>query len=107
MKNKNKSLEKQMRLFLKKLDNKESINYQDPIIRQCVYECDKLGYVSGFRHCSRMADNSISFDYSNPCIEKAGYEFLYPPKNWIEIGTLIASVLTALGVLLQLVLEFV
>lgn len=101
----NKKLERTMRKFLRNLDNNKPIDYNDPIIRRCVYECDKRNYVSGYKHCSRMADNSIRFDLSNPCVEKAGYEFLGPDRDWIAIWTLIASVITAVGVLLQLILQ--
>lgn len=103
----NKKLEREMRKFLKKLDKNKPINYEDPIIRQCVYECDIRKYVSGYKHCSRMADNSIRFDISNPCVEKSGYEFLEPHRDWIAIWTLIASLITAAGVLLQLILQVV
>jgi hypothetical protein len=102
----NRKLEREMRKFLKQLDSHQSIDYCDPITRQCVYECNKRGYVSGYRHCLRMADNHIAFDYNNPCVEKSGYEFLYPKRNWIAIWTLIASVITAIGVILQLILQF-
>ncbi|MBP3901633.1 MAG: hypothetical protein J6D53_09340 [Blautia sp.] len=103
----NRKLEKEMKRFLMKLDKNEFVDYNDPTIKQCVYECNKRGYVSGFRNCSRMADNSIYFDLINPCLEKEGYEYLYPKKDLIAIGTLIASILTAVGVLLQLVLSVV
>ncbi|MDO4307237.1 MAG: hypothetical protein Q4C77_10400 [Eubacteriales bacterium] len=105
--NQNKKLNRQMRRFLKKLDKGKPIDYEDAVIRKCVYECDKRGYVAGYRHCSRVADNHIVFDYNNPCVEKAGYEFLYPKRDWIAIWTLIASVITAVGVLLQLILQIV
>lgn len=101
----NRKLEREMRKFLKKLDKSEPINYDDPIIRQCVYESEKRNYVSGYKHCSRMADNSICFDQINPCVEKAGYEFIKPDHDWIAIWTLVASVITAIGVLLQLILQ--
>ncbi|CUO85686.1 Uncharacterised protein [[Eubacterium] contortum] len=106
MKNKNKNylLEEEMRIFLKNLDSNEAIDYTNPTVRKCVYECNKRNYVSGYFHCSRTADNSIVFDYNNPCVEKDGYEFLYKNKNWIAIWTLVASVLTAIGVILQLIL---
>ncbi len=104
MKNKNKFLEKQMRVFLYKLDNNIFIDYNDETIRQCVYICNQLGYVSGYRNCIRSDNNRISFDCQNPTLEKSGYEFLYPSKDWISIFTLIASVLTAIGVLFQLIL---
>lgn len=103
----NKKLERKMRKFLRNLEQHKPINYDDPIIRQCVYECNKRNYLSGYKHCSRMADNSIHFDYANPCVEKAGYEFLRPDRDWIAIWTLVASVITAIGVLLQLILQFV
>lgn len=105
MSNRNKQFEKQMRQFLKAIANNERVDYEDPNIRHCVYECVHRGYVTGYHHCACTTDNTIVFNHSNPRVEKAGYDFLYPKIDWVSIGTLIASIITAIGVLLQLVLS--
>ena len=103
---KNKKLEKQMKNFLKALDAKESIDYSDETIRRCVYECHKLGYVAGFPFVDFSLTGKILFDISpNPSVTKAGYEFLEKHPDWISIFTLIASLVTAIGVLVQLILQ--
>lgn len=105
--NHNRLLERRMRKFLKQLYKNKPINYDDPIIRQCVYECYKKGYVSGYYGCARSSTNDIIFDYTNPQVEKSGLEFLYPDRDWTAIWTLIISAITAIGVLLQLILTIV
>lgn len=107
MANHNKKFEKQMRNLLKAIDNNETIDYEDQTIRRCVYECVQRGYVTGYHKCDCTTDNTIVFDYSNPRVEKAGYEFLYPKINWIQIITLLASVIAALCSVISLLTELI
>ena len=105
--NRNRKLEKQMRKFLKAIDTGKNINYSDPSVRQCVYECVKKGFVSGFSRVGRSADNSILFDVKeHPAVEKEGYEFMYPEINWIAVWTLILSAVAAITGIVQLLLQF-
>lgn len=103
--NPRKKFDKQMRLFLLAIDNGDVPDYNDPNVRRCVYECHNKGYVAGFKNCSRADSNKIYFDVINPCLEKSGYDYLYPKTDWLAIGTLLTGFLTALGVLLQLILS--
>lgn len=105
MSNPRKKFDKEMKSFLEALDKNQPIDYENPTIRRCVYECCKRDYVSGFKNCSRADNNKIFFDKVNPCLEKAGYDYLYPKKDWIGIFALFANVVTAVGVLIQLVLS--
>lgn len=105
MSNPRKKFDNEMKQFLKSLDNNQPIDYNDLIIKRCVYECDKRDYITGIHNCGSTDSNVIVFDITNPRLTKAGYDYLYPKKDWIGIFTLLASVLTAIGVLLQLVLS--
>ncbi len=103
--NKNRKFEKHMRQFLLDIDQNKEIDFTDEMIRRCVYECDKRQYVYGFFNVGHSLTNKVIFDMSSHLeVSKAGYEFLDKRPDWLAITTAIGSVITAIGVLLQLVL---
>lgn len=105
--NKNRKFEKGMRQFLRDLDAGKPINYNDEFVRHCVYECIKREYVEGFYHPGLSLTGKILFDISpSPKVCKSGYEFMDKRPNWLAISTAITSALTAIGVILQLVLQY-
>ena len=104
----NKQLEKAMRNFLLDIENNNPIDYSDELTRRCVYECSKRDYVVGYFNVMYSTTTQILFDVSsNPQVTKAGYEFLDTHPDWIAIITMLTSATTAIGVLIQLVLQIV
>lgn len=102
----NRKFEKIMRNFLIDIEKQNSIDYSNETIRRCVYECSKREYVSGFQNIGFSARGNIVFEIpQNPQITKSGYEFIDKHPNWIAITTMITSAITAIGVLIQLILQ--
>lgn len=105
--NRNRKFEKGMRQFLQNLDENKPINYDDDQIRLYAYECIKREYVDGFYHPGISSTGKVLFDRSgSPKVRKAGYEFMDKQPDWLGVITAIASLVTATGVLLQLVLSY-
>ncbi len=106
-KNKNKQFEKQMRSILMAIDSNKEIDLSDESIKRCIWECHERNYISGAHCTGRSTGNKILISLNNPHVEKAGYEFLYPKTNWIQIITLIASIIAALCSIAELIIKLV
>lgn len=105
---KNKQLEKAMRNFLRDIEKNNPVDYSNELTRRCVYECSKREYVAGYFNVGYSTTTQILFDVSSsPKVTKLGYEFLDTRPNWVAIITMLTSSLTAIGVLIQLILQIV
>lgn len=98
-KNKNKQYTQNMKRLLKLIENNEPLTNLTQYDLQCLEECANRKYITGVSFQRMVSNRIVCYFHGEIKIEKAGLDFLYPPKNW----TLFFSAIAAIGTVLAFI----